>query len=132
MQNLVNMFVSKKEVKYSNPVLEKSFEFGVRIVRFYLYLGKKNKNIQSLLKQILRSGTSIGANITEAQSAVTKKDFINKLGIALKESKETDYWLRLLKKSEIIEEKEFNSINQDCLEIIKLLTSIIKSSKTKI
>jgi four helix bundle protein len=132
MQNLVNMFVSEKEVKYSNPVLEKSFEFGVRIVRFYLYLGKKNKNIQSLLKQILRSGTSIGANITEAQSAVTKKDFINKLGIALKESKETDYWLRLLKKSEIIEEKEFNSINQDCLEIIKLLTSIIKSSKTKI
>jgi four helix bundle protein len=126
------MFVSEKEVKYSNPVLEKSFEFGVRIVRFYLYLGKKNKNIQSLLKQILRSGTSIGANITEAQSAVTKKDFINKLGIALKESKETDYWLRLLKKSEIVEEKEFNSINQDCLEIIKLLTSIIKSSKTKI
>jgi four helix bundle protein len=125
MQNLVNMFVSEKEVKYSNPVLEKSFEFGVRIVRFYLYLGKKNKNIQSLLKQILRSGTSIGANITEAQSAVTKKDFINKLGIALKESKETDYWLRLLKKSEIVEEKEFNSINQDCLEIIKLLTSII-------
>ena len=120
MQNLVNMFVSEKEVKYSNPVLEKSFEFGVRIVRFYLYLGKKNKNIQSLLKQILRSGTSIGANITEAQSAVTKKDFINKLGIALKESKETDYWLRLLKKSEIIEEKEFNSINQDCLEIINV------------
>jgi four helix bundle protein len=126
------MLVSEKEVKYSNPVLEKSFKFGVRIIKFYLYMGKENKNIQSLLKQILRSGTSLGANITEAQSAVTKKDFINKLGIALKESKETDYWLRLLRKSEIIEEKEFNSINQDCLEIIKLLTSIIKSSKTKI
>lgn len=75
------MFVSEKEVKYSNPVLEKNFKFGVRIIRFYLYMGKKDKNVQSLLRQILRSGTSIGANITEAQSAVTKKDFINKLGI---------------------------------------------------
>jgi four helix bundle protein len=125
------MFVSEKEVKYSNPVLDKSFEFGERIIKFYLYMGKKNKNVQSLLRQILRSRTSIGANITEAQSAVTKKDFINKLGIALKESKETDYWLKLLKKSEIIGEKEFNSINNDCIEIIRLLTSIIKSSKSK-
>jgi len=75
------MFVSEKEVKYSNPVLEKNFKFGVRIIRFYLYMGKKDKNVQSLLRQILISGTSIGANITEAQSAVTKKDFINKLGI---------------------------------------------------
>ncbi len=126
------MRVFEKGVNYNNPVLEKSFDFGVRIIKFYLHVGRRNKNIQSILKQILRCGTSIGANITEAQSAVTKKDFINKLGIALKESKETDYWLRLFKRSEIIDKNEFESMHKDCLEIIRLLTSIIKSSKAKL
>lgn len=78
---------------------------------------------------MLRSGTSIGANVSEAQSAFTKKDFINKLGISLKESRETEYWLNLLKESDIISEKEFISLFSDCEELLKLLTAIIKSSK---
>jgi four helix bundle protein len=78
---------------------------------------------------LLRAGTSIGANVSEAQSAFTKKDFINKLGISLKESKEAEYWLKLLKESDVISEKEFQSLINDCEEIIKLLTSIIKTSK---
>jgi four helix bundle protein len=83
------MFVYEKEIKYTNVVLDKSFKFSIRIVKLYEYLINKNKNIEPLLKQLLRSGTSIGANITEAQSAYTKKDFINKLGISLKEARET-------------------------------------------
>lgn len=71
----------------------------------------------------------MGANVSEAQSAFTKKDFINKLGISLKESRETEYWLKLLKESEVISEKEFKSLFYDCEELSKLLTSIIKSSK---
>ncbi len=122
------MMVQKE--KEENVIVEKSFNFSVRIVKFYLILIKRNKVVEPLLKQLLRSGTSIGANITEAQSAVTKKDFINKLGIALKESKETDYWLRLFVATDLIDEKEYKSMHNDALSIIKLLTAIIKSAKT--
>jgi len=125
------MFVFEKEVKYGNAVVEKSFKFAVRIIKFYGIFNKKDYSISPLLKQLLRSGTPIGANISEAQSAFTKKDFINKLGIALKESRETEYWLRLLKESDITNEKEFISIYADCEELSKLLTTIIKSSKLK-
>jgi four helix bundle protein len=69
------MHVFENEVNYNNPVLDKSFDFRFRIIKFYLHVGRRNKNIQSILKQILRCGTSVGANITEAQSAVTKKRF---------------------------------------------------------
>ena len=126
------MFVFEKEIKYGNTVVEKSFKFAIRIIKFYRIFNKKDYSISPLLKQLLRSGTSIGANVSEAQSAFTKKDFINKLGIALKESRETEYWLRLLKESEIINEKEFQSIYEDCEELSKLLTTIIKSSKLKV
>jgi four helix bundle protein len=125
------MFVFEKEVKYGNPIVEKSFKFAVRIVKFYRVFYKKDYSISSLLKQLLRSGTSIGANVSEAQSAFTKKDFVNKLGISLKESRETEYWLRLLKESDIISEKEYFSIYANCNELSRLLTSIIKSSKLK-
>ncbi|HEY6437717.1 MAG TPA: four helix bundle protein [Ignavibacteriaceae bacterium] len=81
------------------------------------------------MKQVLRSGTSIGANITEAQGAISKKDFINKLHIALKESRETEYWLELLKATNYLTKDEFDNINSDSKEIIKLLTSILKSLK---
>ena len=128
----MKMFVFEKEVKYGNTVVEKSFKFAIRIIKFYRIFNKKDYSISPLLKQLLRSGTSIGANVSEAQSAFTKKDFINKLGIALKESRETEYWLRLLKESEIINEKEFKSIYEDCEELSKLLTTIIKSSKLKV
>lgn len=79
--------------------------------------------------QLLKSATSIGSNINEAQSAFTKKDFINKLGISLKESRETEYWLKLFCASDLINEKEFKSLYNDCIEITKLLTTIIKNSK---
>ena len=124
------MFVFEKEVKYGNALVEKSFNFSVRIVKFYLFLLKNNKAVEPLLKQILRSGTSIGANISESQSAYTKKDFINKLGVSLKESKETEYWLKLLKETSLIGKDEFESLNDDCVELIKLLTAIIKKAKS--
>ncbi|MCS7054436.1 MAG: four helix bundle protein [Ignavibacterium sp.] len=123
------MIINEQIIRYYNPIVEKSFHFAVRIVKFYRIKVKDNYDVNSLLKQLLRAGTSIGANVSEAQSAFTKKDFINKLGISLKESKETEYWLKLLKESEIISEKEFLSLFNNCEEIIKLLTSIIKSSK---
>jgi len=99
------MFVFEKEVKYGNVVLEKSFKFSIRIVRLFEHLIKNNRNIEPLLKQLLRSGTSIGANITEAQSAYTKKDFINKLGISLKEARESEYWIKLLTATNHLEKK---------------------------
>jgi four helix bundle protein len=125
------MIIKEETIKYYNPILEKSFKFAVRIVRFYKIKLSSDYNLNPLLKQLLRSGTSVGANTSEAQSAVTKKDFINKLGISLKESRETEYWLKLLKETGTISDKEFDSLFGDCEELSKLLTSIIKSSKVK-
>lgn len=112
-----------------NIVLEKSLEFAVRIVKFYKIGLKKERTFEPIYKQLLKSATSIGANINEAQSAFTKKDFINKLGISLKESRETEYWLKLFFASDLINEKEFKSLYNYCIEITKLLTTIIKKSK---
>ncbi len=123
------MFVFEKDIKYGNVIVQKSFEFSVRIVKFYKFTYSKDKILEPILKQILRSGTSIGANISEAQSAFSKKDFINKLGIALKESRETEYWLKLLKESGDLTEHEFKSLFDDCEELSKILTKIIISSK---
>lgn len=115
----------------NNPVVEKSFDFSIRIVKCYKYLVKKDKNLRSLYNQLLDSGTSIGANIAESQAAASKTDFRNKLRISLKEAYETEFWLKLFFKTEILEEKEFRSLLQDCLEIIKILTSIIKNVNIK-
>jgi len=123
------MKVFERPVEYGNPVLEKSFKFGVRIVKFYSIRLKNNYQIKDLLNQILRSGTSIGANVAESQEAVSKNDFINKLSIALKEAKETEYWLKLLKEASVLDENEFNSLKNDCEELIKLLISILKKLK---
>lgn len=123
------MKVFEKQVEYGNPVLEKSFRFGVRIVKYYSIRINKDYQIKDVLRQLLRSGTSIGANVAESQEAVSKKDFINKLSIALKEAKETEYWLKLLKEASLLEEKEFNSLIIDCNELIKLLISILKKLK---
>ena len=111
------MIIKEAAAKYYNPILEKSFHFAVRIIKFYKVKLKDNYNLNSLFKQLLRSGTSIGANVSEAQIAFTKKDFINKLGISLKESRETEFWLKLLKESGIISEKEFKSLFSDCEEL---------------
>jgi four helix bundle protein len=114
-----------------NIVASKSYAFALRIIKLYKYLVSEQKEYV-LSKQILRSGTSVGALIKEAEHAQSKKDFINKMNIALKEANETEYWLMLLKDSDYIDEKSYNSIYPDSVELIKLLASIVKSSKLNI
>jgi len=109
---------------------DKSYKFALRIIKLYMYLSKEIKEFV-LSKQILRSGTSIGANIEEANQAQSKLDFIHKLSIALKEAAETNYWLRLLRDSKLIEQKLADSFLKDCEELQKMLTSSIKTSKKK-
>ncbi|MBQ3147598.1 MAG: four helix bundle protein [Oscillospiraceae bacterium] len=112
-----------------NPIVQnKSFDFAVRIVNLCKYLQAEHKDY-ILSKQLLRSGTSIGANISESQQAQSRPDFINKLNIALKEACETDYWLRLLHKTEFLTDEQFLSIFSDCQELERLLTTIIKTTK---
>ncbi len=109
-------------------VSEKAFAFAVRIVKLCQHL-QNVKHEHVLSKQLIRSGTSVGANISEAQQAQSKADFVSKMSISLKETAETKYWLRLLYATEYLTEKQYLSINSDCVEIEKLLTSIIKSAK---
>ena len=109
-------------------VRDKSFLFSVRIVKLYQYLSASKKEF-ILSKQLVRSGTSIGANIHEAVQGTSKRDFIYKLSLSLKEANETAYWLKLLKETEYITSTELDSILPDCNELIKMLTSIIKTSK---
>lgn len=106
---------------------DKSKAFALKIIKLYNYL-KVTHNEFVLSKQILRAGTSIGANIAEAEFAISTKDFLSKLYIALKEAAETKYWLDLLNDAEYITKEQFDSINSDCEEIIKLLTSITKTT----
>jgi len=114
-----------------NALKEKSFLFALRVIKCYQFLQADQKEFV-LSKQLLRSGTSIGANVREAEQAQSKPDFIHKLSIAIKETNETLYWLELLGHSGYLKEKEFESIYQDCIELIKLLTSIIKKSKANL
>ena len=111
-----------------NVIEIKSFNFAVRIVNLYKYLTDKKKEYV-LSKQLLRSGTSIGANVSEAEQAQSKPDFVSKMNIALKETSETKYWIKLLNATEFLSEKESNSLLADCVELEKLLVSIIKTSK---
>ena len=108
----------------------KSFDFAVRIVNLYKYLASE-KQEYILSKQLLRCGTSIGANVAEAQRAQTKPDFNTKLNIDLKEANETHYWLRLLHKTDYLNDAEFNSIEPDIKELIAILTSICKKTNRK-
>ena len=114
----------------NNTIEDKSFDFAVRTVNLYKHLTKIKKEY-SLSKQLLRSGTSIGANVSEAQRAQSKADFHSKMNIALKEANETHYWLRLLYKTDFLTQKEFQSIESDIKEIVYILTSICKSSDSK-
>ena len=116
-----------KETK-PNPIKDKSFRFAVRIVRLYKQLTEQKKEY-ILSKQILRSGTSVGANIREGQNAVSKADFIHKLSISQKEADETLFWLELLHETGFIDEKEFQSYHKDCEEILKILRTIILNTK---
>ena len=113
-----------------NVVKNKSFKFAIRVVKLYQYL-TENKKEYVLSKQVLRSGTSIGALIRESEHAESTADFIHKLSIALKEANETEYWLELLENSGYLEKNEFESINNELTELLKLLTSIIKTTKSK-
>ncbi len=106
----------------------KSFEFAVRIVNLYKYL-TKDKNEYVLSKQLLRSGTSIGANVSEGERAQSKADFYAKMSIALKEANETSYWLKLLYETDYLTEKEFLSVENDVNELISLLVSICKTTQ---
>jgi four helix bundle protein len=111
-----------------NVIKTKSFAFALRIIKLYQYLQKEKKEY-ILSKQLLRSGTSIGAMVREAEQAESKADFIHKLAIAQKEANESEYWIELLFQSGYLEESQYQSIFQDITEIRKLLTSIIKTSK---
>ena len=111
-----------------NVIEEKSLCFAVRIVKLNQYLRTKKKEYV-LSKQLLRCGTSIGANIAESQHAQSKADFISKLEISLKETSETKYWLRLMKETGYLSNPEFESIFSDCVELEKILVSIIKTTK---
>ena len=109
-----------------NLIEKKSYDFALRIVKVYKFLLKKNEFVLS--KQLLRSGTSIGANVVEAQEAISKKDFRNKMSIALKEAVETRYWINLLKDSEYFTEIQIKDLVKDLNEIIKILSKIVKNA----
>jgi four helix bundle protein len=111
-----------------NVIRDKSFQFALRIVKLYRYL-KEEKKEYVLSKQILRSGTAIGALVREAQHAESKADFIHKLSIALKEANETDYWIELLFQSGYIEEISYRSIHNDIDGLLSFLVAIVKKSK---
>ena len=115
-------------MKEHNIILEKSYAFGLRTVKLYMHL-RKQKIERELLIQFLKSGTSIGANVEEATGGQSKADFIHKMGIAYKEARESFYWLKILKDSDIVEKKIAESFLKDIEEINKILASILKSSK---
>jgi four helix bundle protein len=111
--------------------MEKSFSFAVKVVELVKILSKE-KNEYVMTKQILRSGTSIGANVSEGLGGSSKKDFVSKMYIAYKEAKETIYWLNLLHATNYLNRDSFNSFRDDCEEIIKILYSILKTSRKNI
>ena len=115
-------------MKTDNIIADKSKAFAIRIIRMYKYLCNDKKEY-ILSKQVLRSVTSIGANVKEANCAVSKPDFYTKIGIALKEASETEYWIELLHETEYLTDVQFNSIYADCQEVLKLLMSISRSKK---
>lgn len=106
---------------------DKSFAFALRVVKLYRHLVEQREFVLS--KQVLRSGTSIGANLEEALNGQSRNDFIHKLSIAQKEAGETNYWIRLLRESEMLERRLADSVLEDCLEIQKMLTASLKTAK---
>ena len=108
--------------------MQKSYAFSLRCVRLYKYLCCRDGNY-IIGKQLLRSGTSIGANVREALRAQTRPDFVTKLNVALKEASETEYWIELLRDSDYISSSQAESMLADCVELLKILTSIVKKSK---
>lgn len=116
------------QLTMENVIKTKSYSFAIRIVKAYKFLSTEQKEFV-LSKQLLRSGTAVGALIRESEHAESKADFIHKMSIALKEANETEYWLLLLHDTDYLDKKSFESIVSDCQELIKLLVSIIKTAK---
>ncbi|MDH7461325.1 four helix bundle protein [Chitinophagaceae bacterium 26-R-25] len=114
-----------------NIVAQKSIGFAIRIVNLYKFLCVEHKEYV-LSKQILRSGTAVGAMIKEAEHAQSKHDFLHKMSIGLKEANETNYWLLLLKEGGYLQANEYDSIKKNCEEILRLLASIVKTTKTNV
>lgn len=114
-----------------NIIVVKSKDFAIRIVKLYKYLNE-NKREYVLSKQLLKSGTSIGANVREAIRGQSKPDFYAKMNIALKEASETEYWLEILKETDYIDEASFKSIYADCQEILKILMAITKTQNCNV
>jgi four helix bundle protein len=119
------------EHEKGNVVCDKSYAFALRVIKLYKFLTTEQKEFV-LSKQLLRSGTSIGANVEEAIAASSKADFIHKLNIAAKEARETSYWLRLLKDSQYIPDKAFDSIHGDCIEVRKIISKILITMKSNL
>jgi four helix bundle protein len=117
--------------KQKSPLKVKSFQFAVRITRLYKYLTETKKEYV-LSKQLLRSGTAVGALVREAQNAESKLDFVHKMGMAQKECDESIYWLELLRETEFITKKEFESITKDANELLKMIRSSIMTAKKNI
>jgi four helix bundle protein len=111
-----------------NVIEQKAFDFAIRVVKLYQFLNEKSPRFP-IATQILRSGTSVGANVNESLSAESKKDFVHKLGIAAKEARETMYWLKLLAKTGYLDEVAFASMSKDCKELLTILNSIILTSQ---
>jgi four helix bundle protein len=112
-----------------NPLKDKSYKFAIRIVRLVQYLQKEKKEF-TISNQVLRSSTNPGAMVCEAEFGQSKADFSSKLAIGLKEANETSYWLRLLRDTDYLEEKLFESIHNDCKEVIALLVASVKTSSS--
>ena len=114
----------------NNVLADKTVDFAVRIIKFYKYLFDEKKEYV-LSKQVLRSGTSIGANVRESKNAQSNADFANKLNIALKEADEIQYWLEIMEKAGLVKEEQVSKLNEDLKEIIAILVSSLKTLKTK-
>jgi len=109
-------------------IRDKSFAFAIRVVKLFKYL-QSNKKEYIMSKQLMRSGTSVGAMVREAEHSESKKDFIHKMAIAQKEINESIYWLELLEATDFLSKNQFDDLNKDAIEIIKIITTIIKNTK---
>ena len=119
----------KGVMQKSNIIKEKTYQFALDIINLYRTMQKQNEFVMS--KQLVRSGTSIGANVEEASAAQSKKDFISKMAISSKEARETNYWLRLLRDSKLCHKIDYSELLKESEEIIKILTSIVKTSQKR-
>lgn len=117
-------------VERENIILDKTYNYAIRIVKLYQYLCKEKKEFE-LSRQILRSGTSIGANVEESVGGLSRKDFLAKLGVSYREARETRFWLRLLRDTDYISTEQSDSMLEDLEEIIRIITAIQKTIKNK-